>query len=617
MAVTLTCKLDSYYLTTKTSMNPKIYKLIGPMIGITLICSCGHPNDFLQTVKKHTTTRSVRLPKSDPSNPLSYLVLFKSANRLPKLTFYNFTSKAKFFSNQLVRQFGAPGVLQINFLTTINLGKVEPGFLDRLPFAFEAQKKPLLSEDNLGMAAEVNFANENAAKNAFEHWIKSGLVWFAEPNRASTLQTETFSDYSQQYSSFASSSWQQEIKLLEAFEYLATQNFNVGSPIIAVMDSGTSINHELLSERIWVNDRVGELGCGNDLNGCNTTAGKFEVLGDGDIGPYNLPDSGVCALQDNGSGCAGECCHGTHVAGIVSAYKAGENLSYAGVCPMCQIMTVKVVGRTPGAKEGTVSDAAIIRGLKYVSLFLEPSGGFAVRVINASFGKFARSQLTSLLIRQLRESANGILVIGAAGNEDTQRLAFPAAYADALAVANIDTGRSNQKAESSNFGRWVDISAPGMNITSTIPDPSNIGSEPKNGTSMAAPVVSGVAGLLLAVEPDLSYSQLRERLLLTADPSIYTTVEYNKNYFPQFSGDPAPVPLLGTGMINANAAVQNIKTSDLPLTQALDRVTSGCAVLRGGAHPGRTVSVFLLLMWPVLCGVFYKSSSKRVFVERF
>src|SRR5690606_6902827 len=123
------------------------------------------------------------------------------------------------------------------------------------------------------------------------------------------------------------------------------------------------------------------------------------------------------------------------------------------------------------------------------------------------FGKFVRSRSVGLLLRVLKEKKSA-LVIGAAGNEDSMAQEYPAAFSDAIAVSAVD--EDLRKVAFSNFGRWVDIAAPGSNIISTLPGE---GAGSKSGTSMAAPLVSGVAGLMLAYAPDTSFGTLRKWLL--------------------------------------------------------------------------------------------------------
>jgi subtilisin family serine protease len=241
--------------------------------------------------------------------------------------------------------------------------------------------------------------------------------------------------------------------------------------------------------------------------------------------------------------------------------------------------------------------------LKYISYFRDQNG-FAVRVLNASFGKFQRSRAVSLLVRLLREEETGVVIIGAAGNEDAMKANYPAGYSDAIAVSNIHQGGA--KHESSNFGRWVDIAAPGDEINSTVPGGQF---ERKTGTSMAAPVVAGVAGLLLSVSPTLTYKEIRDRLILTSDASTLYSNQINAKYFKRFKGEPAAVPLLGSGMVDAESAVKKELTENLPIVSALDRVTVSCGQLGTTLPSG--FSVQWLLGLPLLLVGFRRPKKSR------
>src|SRR5690606_9968631 len=117
-----------------------------------------------------------------------------------------------------------------------------------------------------------------------------------------------------------------------------------------------------------------------------------------------------------------------------------------------------------------------------------------------------------------------------------------------------------------NFGRWVDIAAPGANIISTLP---GLGAGSKSGTSMAAPLVSGVAGLMLARFPDASFRTMRGWLLDSADATLYKESEndgYNFNcYYPKIQQVAERQPLLGTGLLNADAALKQVASANLPI----------------------------------------------------
>jgi thermitase len=98
--------------------------------------------------------------------------------------------------------------------------------------------------------------------------------------------------------------------------------------------------------------------------------------------------------------------------------------------------------------------------------------------------------------------------VAAAGNDGTNRRNYPAAYPEVLAVAV--TNSADRRASFSSYGRWVDVSAPGVDILSTYPG----GYKRLTGTSMASPEVASLAGLLAG--EGLTEARIRSRILHTA-----------------------------------------------------------------------------------------------------
>jgi thermitase len=128
-------------------------------------------------------------------------------------------------------------------------------------------------------------------------------------------------------------------------------------------------------------------------------------------------------------------------------------------------------------------------------------------------------------------TSKGAVVVAAAGNGNTSDRAYPAAYPNAIAVAA--TNQDDRRASFSNYGDWVDVAAPGVSILSTVPS----GYASWSGTSMAAPHVSALAGLLAAEGYD--GAAIRTRILNTA-------VDLGAN------GDD---PYYGAGRISASRAL--------------------------------------------------------------
>ena len=261
--------------------------------------------------------------------------------------------------------------------------------------------------------------------------------------------------------------------------------------IVAVLDSGVDYTHEDLVSNMWVrpanmapyNDT--ELGTVDDLNG------------------YNAIDGNSDPMDDNG--------HGTHCAGIIGA-EGENNLGIAGVNWNVRIMPLKFMN---SGGFGTTKDA--IEAINYV--IDRKKAGVNVRIISASWGSTQKSRALEDVIRKAYE--NDILFVAAAGNATTdndRRPHFPSSYdvPNVISVAALD--RNDQLAKFSNYGaKSVAVAAPGVEILSTW-----LGNqyEEKSGTSMATPVIAGVAALVLAENPRMSVDDLRKKILDSSDPII-------------------------------------------------------------------------------------------------
>jgi subtilisin family serine protease len=202
--------------------------------------------------------------------------------------------------------------------------------------------------------------------------------------------------------------------------------------------------------------------------------------------------------------------HGTHVAGIVAAMRNGVGVN--GVAGNVRIMTLRAV------PDGDERDKDVANAIRYAV-------DNGARVVNMSFGK-SHSPQKSLVDEAVRYAeSKGVLLVHAAGNDGADLNDagnFPNQdYAGGGRASNwIEVGASswagpeNLAAGFSNYGRGrVDIFAPGDDILSTVTDQ---GYGRLGGTSMAAPVVSGVAATLLSYFPELTAAQVREIILASA-----------------------------------------------------------------------------------------------------
>lgn len=183
--------------------------------------------------------------------------------------------------------------------------------------------------------------------------------------------------------------------------------------------------------------------------------------------------------------------HGTRVTGIMAALM-GNGLGLAGWCPGCRYMPVKVLGSS-----ATGSYSAFIAGLTWAA-------DHGADVINMSLGGWSDSQALRDAVAYAR--ARGAVVVAAAGNDHCDCPRYPAAIPDVVSVGASD--QLDAPYSYSNFGSWIDISAPGSNITTwTDGNFWMVG-----GTSAASPVVAGIAGLLRSAHPDASVAEIEHAL---------------------------------------------------------------------------------------------------------
>ncbi len=200
--------------------------------------------------------------------------------------------------------------------------------------------------------------------------------------------------------------------------------------------------------------------------------------------------------------------HGTHVAGIIGALR-GDAAAMQGIAPNVDIMAVRAV------PDGDERDPDVARAIRYAV-------DNGAQIVNMSFGKGYSPAKASVDSAVRYAESKGVLLVHAAGNDgenndETPSFPTPELSGGARATNWLEVGASSWKplaslpAEFSNYGRQqVDLFAPGVDILSTVPGG---GLKRESGTSMAAPVVSGVAALLMTYFPELTAMQVRDILL--------------------------------------------------------------------------------------------------------
>ncbi|MBU1116915.1 MAG: S8 family peptidase [Bacteroidetes bacterium] len=279
--------------------------------------------------------------------------------------------------------------------------------------------------------------------------------------------------------------------------------------IIAIIDSGVDWNHEDLGANIWQND--------DPINGIDDDQnGYIDDIRGWDFGGLNgTPDNNP--VEDSPT-------HGTHVAGIAAAV-TNNSIGIAGLGYNLTIMPVKTTRHD-------LDDRTIAYG--YEGIIYAAENG--ANIINCSWGGFGYSHAEQEAIDYA--VSKGSVLVCAAGNEGVNGVIFPAAYNGVLSVGNTD--QSDIKSFSSNYGKDLDVCAPGSGIYSTWQ--SNTYTY-LSGTSMASPLAAGLAGLVIDKFPNYTPLQVIEQIRVNAD---------NIDAL-----NPTKVNLLGSGRINAYKALSN------------------------------------------------------------
>ncbi len=329
---------------------------------------------------------------------------------------------------------------------------------------------------------------------------------------------------------------------------LAWNYFSSGSnAVVAIVDDAVDRTHPDLSPNLWVNP--GEI-AGNSIdddgNGYVDDVNGFDV-GDND----NNPNPTTTSYD-----------HGTHVAGIVGA-RSNNSTGVASIGFSVKLMCVK----------STSSATSVTNGYDGV-LYAADNGA---DVINMSWGGTGSSSTTQAIIDYA--FAQGCVCIAAAGNDNVSTMFYPAAYTNVIAVAATSSG--DPKASFSNYGSWVDVSAPGNNIYSTfLVSLGSYGN--KSGTSMASPMVAGLAGLMLSLNPSLTPTDIRNCILSTA-----TNID---------AVNPSYIGQLGSGRIDANAAMTCV-SSTLAWPPVAEFVANVTTVTAGGQVSYTNLSMYTPTSW--------------------
>lgn len=359
-------------------------------------------------------------------------------------------------------------------LRLLNLASMQGDLLRQFP----RQIKSAYYEDRVGYEV-IELAPGQSAEEAKSQLQKSGV--FSEvsfnytvritetiPNdeyfkyQYSLKNTGQFVDTNKTYSGATGA----DIKATDGWDWATGSD----SVVIAVIDTGVAIGHEDLQSKI--------------------------------VSGYNFIDSNTQIQDDNG--------HGTFVASVAAA-ETNNSKGMAGICWKAKIMPLKAMN-----SKGDGDYLQLALAIRYAA-------EHGAKVINMSLGG---KNDTPILKEACQQAVSkGCVLVASTGNDHAQVL-FPAAYDDyCLAVGATDA--NDQVALFSNFGPEVDVVAPGVWMVGALfnpKDPTDLRHYAYgDGTSYAAPVVSGAAALLLSYKPNLTPAQVMNLIRYTADDVNKTT----------------------------------------------------------------------------------------------
>ena len=314
------------------------------------------------------------------------------------------------------------------------------------------------------------------------------------------------------------------------------------SVVIAVLDSGTEIDHQDLAFNMWKN--TGEIpgnGVDDDLNGF--------------IDDYDGWD-----FHNNNNDPRGTYYHGTFVAGIVAA-ATNNGIGVAGVAggwsPGSQGCLIMPLGIGDDAPNSAILDDAILYAV---------DNGAQVITLSLTVGP------TTAINNALEDAWNNGLFIDCSSGNANSSVGYPANHARVMAVGATD--HNDNRAGFSNYGPELEVVAPGVNIWSThLNDAYDTG----NGTSFAAPQVAGLAGLILSLNPGMTNADIRQRIQDTAEDQVGNPVEDTPgrdnyygfgriNLFAALSVEPQPDISVSPTIFNVDVQQGQSTTRQLTIT---------------------------------------------------
>lgn len=359
---------------------------------------------------------------------------------------------------------------------------------------------------DLSLIYELDYTAAQDVFKTSEQLMHSGYFDYAEPHYVSYMLYTPDDPKVAQYNPY-------HLNTLHLYEAWDTQKGD-SNIVIGYTDTSFDINHEDLSGNI-------------KYNYADTIGG-----GDNDLDTYPDNFAGWDMVDNDNTLFINNEIHGTTVAAVGSA-TTDNAIGIAGSGFRCKFLPVKVAN----------SSQVITKGYEGITYCVD----HGCKIVNCSWGNTTFNQLAQDVTDDAI-LANDVLIVASAGNIPYDTAYYPASYRFVLSVSGVDNLDRFDPPTNDPFS-WndsVDVTAPGFNVFTTATWNGNpVYTPPTGGTSIAAPLVAGVAGLVWAQYPNLSAIEVAERIKCTADniDGITENIPYTGK--------------IGTGRVNAYAAVNS------------------------------------------------------------
>ena len=280
--------------------------------------------------------------------------------------------------------------------------------------------------------------------------------------------------------------------------------------VVCILDSGLDWNHpdlggphpDKVNGAVWTNwtEYYGTPGVDDDANGKIDDIRGWDFVNT--AASNGWPDEDVTTPDNDPSDYES---HGTNCAGTVGAI-TNNGLGVAGAAPGVKLMAARVGYLPAGTSQGVVRMDWVAQGILYAV-------ANGADIINCSWG--SSSSISFAVGTAISE---GVLMVTAAGNDDSELdPSYLSTYPGVIAVAATDP--SDGRASFSNYGTWVELSAPGTGIYTTTYNATldTHTYSTTQGTSFSSPIVCGAAALIWSANPSLTATQVTQILYASAD----------------------------------------------------------------------------------------------------